>query len=81
MPVMERRKFELRWSRRALANAADIFDYVSNDNPDAARDLAIEIRSKAEMLRSHPFLGREIVPGTRELVVRRRYLLSYRIKP
>ena len=72
---------ELKWSRRALSDLARILDYITQDKPDAARQLAADMRAKAEHLRVHPYLGRESAPSVRELVLHRHYLLTYRIKP
>lgn len=72
---------DLKWSRRALTDIARIVDYIARDKPGAAQELAIAIRAQAEHLRLHPYLGRESLPGVRELIVHRNYLLSYRIKP
>lgn len=71
----------LKWTHRSLADIARIIDYISQDSPGAGRKLAASMRAKAEHLRVHPFLGREVTPGVRELVVHRHYLLTYRIRP
>jgi addiction module RelE/StbE family toxin len=72
---------DLKWTRRSLTDLARIIEYISQDNPEAARHLAVSIRAKAEQLRSFPYLGREVLPNVRELVVHRHYLLTYRTKP
>ncbi|MBI3433095.1 MAG: type II toxin-antitoxin system RelE/ParE family toxin [Hydrogenophilales bacterium] len=71
---------KLKWSRAALTDLQGILDFIRQDNPDAARALATGFRLTAEHLRLHPFLGkRGDLEGTRELVVHRNYLLSYRV--
>lgn len=72
---------DLKWSRRALSDLAKIIDYIARDKPEAAQALAIDMRAQAKHLCLHPYLGRESIPGVRELVVHRNYLLTYRIKP
>ncbi|TWI28212.1 addiction module RelE/StbE family toxin [Paracoccus sulfuroxidans] len=56
-----------------------IVDYISDDNPVAARALMDEIESKVALLLVHPKrcrVGR--VQGTRELVIRPNYIVVYR---
>jgi addiction module RelE/StbE family toxin len=71
---------QLKWSRSALADLQQIIDFIRQDNPDAARNLAAGFRQTAEHLVSHPFIGRRgDLEGTRELIVHRNYLLTYRV--
>jgi toxin ParE1/3/4 len=72
---------ELKWSRRALSDLTRILDYIAQDKPGAAQQLAADIRTKAEHLCLHPYLGLESAFGARELVVHRHYLPTYRLKP
>jgi hypothetical protein len=45
-----------------------------------ARDFATALRARAERLRQFPFLGRAgVLDDTRELIVHRSYILSYRV--
>ena len=57
------------------------YDYVRQDNEEAARQLVARIFSSVGMLTRHPMAGREgRVKGTRELVVGRTpYLIAYRV--
>jgi len=57
------------------------YDYVQQDNENAARRLVKRILSGVGMLRRHPLAGREgRVRGTRELVVAGTpYVIAYRI--
>src|SRR4051812_36245351 len=71
----------LKWSHRSLSDLARIVEFISLDNADAGLKLAASVRAKAEHLRIHPYLGREVLPGVRELILHRNYLLTYRIKP
>lgn len=65
----------------AGGRAADllaIIDYISDDNPDAAEALLTDIETKATRLVENPKLyqaGR--VEGTREMLVRRSYIVVY----
>jgi addiction module RelE/StbE family toxin len=57
----------------------DIFEYISNDNLEAATNLLDELHNKISALPSHPKiykLGR--LPGTREMIVRQNYVVVYR---
>jgi len=71
---------QLRWTKRALANLDDIVQFISTDKPQAAHKLAQVIRAKTEALQIAPSLGRELLPGIRELIVHRHYLITYRVK-
>ena len=71
----------VRWTRPALADLAEIHDYVATDNPATARRIIRQIRKEADILSEHPVIGRAgRVPGTRELVTGRLpYVIAYRI--
>ena len=71
MPVIE-------WRQTARADLLTIVDYISDDNPDAAQQLKDDIEAKVAKLAEHPKLYRPgRVAGTRELVVRRNYVVVY----
>ncbi|OZA29455.1 MAG: hypothetical protein B7X91_01750 [Hydrogenophilales bacterium 17-64-11] len=71
---------ELKWSRSALADLQAILEHVARDNPQAARSLAAGFRQTAAHLTAHPFIGRRgELEGTRELMLHRNYLLTYRV--
>lgn len=58
------------WTDRALADLADLREYVALDNPEAAREQALRVVEAAEALAQHPGRGRPgRVTGTRELVI------------
>jgi toxin ParE1/3/4 len=72
---------ELRWTRKALENLAQIAAYIGQDNPTRARSFVGEIKEKTELLVTFPALGRPgRVPGTRELIVHENYVVPYRVK-
>ena len=71
MPAVE-------WREAARADLLAIVDYISDDNPDAAQQLKDDIEAKVEKLVEHPKLYRPgRVAGTREMVVRRNYVVVY----
>lgn len=68
----------LEWHEAARADLLSIIDYISDDNPDAAQKLKDDIEAKAAKLVERPKLykaGR--VSGTREMPVRRNYIVVY----
>lgn len=70
----------LKWTRSALADLQRILDYIAQDDPQAVKALAAGFRQTAEHLTCHPFIGRRgDLEGTRELMLHRNYLLTYRV--
>ncbi|MBL6931656.1 MAG: type II toxin-antitoxin system RelE/ParE family toxin [Rhodospirillales bacterium] len=71
----------LQWTRPALNDLSDIYDYISEHNPIAALKIARTIRIQAKGLTTHPMIGRPgRVKGTRELVVTGHpYMMAYRV--
>ena len=70
----------LVWRPLALANRLDIMTRIGQDNPQAALELDLEFKSKAEMAQVRPTRykpGR--AKGTREIVVRPNYVMVYRV--
>ncbi len=70
------------WSRRAIKHLVAVRDYIAQDSPDSAAEMATRILGAVEQLTLHPSLGRPgRVPGTRELVVSDTpYIIPYRIR-
>ena len=70
------------WTEPARQDLRDIFIYISEENPNAARRILSKIKERAILLQDNPFIGRMgRVDGTRELVIAETpYLLPYRIK-
>lgn len=70
------------WTEPARQDLREIFTYIAEENPNAARRLLAEIKERAVLLQSNPQLGRTgRVEGTRELViVGTQYILPYRLK-
>ena len=72
---------KIRWMPLAEQDLEAAYDYVQQDNENAARQLVARILSVVGMLGRHPLAGREgRVKGTRELAVARTpYVIAYRI--
>ena len=72
---------KLEWSRFAVEDRVAIFDYIEEDNPQAALTVDERIQNSVEMLKSFPEMGRHgRVEGTRELIISSTpYLAAYRI--
>lgn len=72
----------VKWLRRALQNLDDEAAYIAQDSPQSAAAFVAHLLASAEMLATHPQMGRPgRVPGTRELVVTRfPYILPYRVR-
>jgi toxin ParE1/3/4 len=68
-------------SPQAREDLRQIFLYIAEDNPLAARLVLTRIRERIEELRDHPHSGRPgRVPGTRELVIAKTpYLAPYQV--
>lgn len=73
---------KILWTEPARMDLREIFLYISNDNPKAARDLLETIKKRVDLLKENPRLGRlGRVEGTYELVLAgTRYIAPYRIK-
>jgi toxin ParE1/3/4 len=73
--------YEIQWTARALKNLDAIGSYIAQDNPPRAQSFVQELLDKAALLRNFPAMGRPgRLPGTRELVVHKNYILPYRVK-
>ena len=72
---------KLHWSRRALADLDRICARIAVDKPLVAASFAATISDKVDRLREFPLLGRPgVYQDTRELVVHRNYLVTYRVR-
>ncbi len=61
---------QLRFRLTALADLAEIYAYIREDDPNAARNVLRRIRGSVTRLEDFPLSGRDgMVPGTHELVV------------
>jgi addiction module RelE/StbE family toxin len=68
-------------SPQAREDLREIFLYIAEDNPHAARLVQTRIKERVAELRNNPHIGRPgRVPGTRELVILRTpYLAPYQV--
>lgn len=72
---------KVRWTHRALADLQRIGDHIAADNPNAAQRLIASVRRQVGQLAGFPLLGRiGAYQDTRELVVHRNYLVTYRLR-
>lgn len=71
------------WRPGAVADLANIVDYIAQDSPLRAEKFGQELRNKVLPLALHPRLGRTGRPGLpdwlRELVVHQNYIIFYRV--
>jgi len=71
---------KLVWTRPARDDRSAIREYIAADNPGAALELDMLFSEQTKRLLDFPKLGRPgRVPGTRELLAHRNYLLIYDI--
>ena len=65
--------YRVLWSDPALDRVAEFFDFISEDNPAAARRVIGDLFDRVEALAEHPLLGRRLSeavdPSLRKLVV------------
>lgn len=72
----------VRWTPLGVATAARLFAYIERENPRAAQELSVEIAARTEMLGRFPFIGRVGYDATtRELIIRRNFIVVYRVWP
>jgi toxin ParE1/3/4 len=69
------------WSRRAIRHLTTVRDYVAQDSPESAAEVASKILESVAQLTKYPNLGKQgRIAGTRELVVPGTpYVIPYRI--
>lgn len=71
----------VRWTRRALREQDQAFEWIVNANPRAAREVIERTYAATRLLADNPRMGRPgRINGTRELVVSRTpYIIVYRV--
>jgi len=69
------------WSAQAREDFVAIIAYINERNPDAAQRLADALDASTWALLEHPSLYRtsDRLPGCREIVVRKNYIVIYRV--
>ena len=61
---------QIRWEEDALADLADLREYIAQDNPAAAQKTAQRILEATALLLNHPLMGGPgRIHNTRELVI------------
>lgn len=71
------------WSPEAIEDLNSLRAYIAQDNPSAARSVALHIiHSIEQLLQDNPQMGRPgRVPGTRELVIPKTpFIVPYRVQ-
>jgi len=73
---------KLKWLRTAIRDLDSELNYISQNNPTAARQILARILHALELLKSNPAIGRAgRVNGTRELIISNtRYIIPYRVR-
>ena len=72
------------YARNALANLERAFDFLAQNDPEAAVAAAEAIQSAVDVLARHPLVGRPVGGQLRELVIsfgRTGYVALYRFVP
>jgi|TARA_R110001583_G_scaffold39741_2_gene127290 addiction module RelE/StbE family toxin len=68
------------WTPQASRDRVDIWDYIANNNPQAAVRMDALFSDAVARLADHPELGQAgIIPGTRELIPHDSYRLVYEV--
>lgn len=71
---------QIVWTDQALADLAEIEQYIEQDKPAAAQRVAAHLWTSVEHLAEFPQLGRPgRRPGTRNLIIPP-YVISYRVR-
>jgi len=72
---------DIVWTEPARHDLREIFEYVAEDNVNAARKLLTEINERVLLLSGNPSIGRPgRVENTKELVLTgTHYILPYRV--
>lgn len=69
------------WTDEARTDLLEIISYVAERNPKAAEELGRTIAESTWPLPEHPYLFRPgRIPGTREIVAQRNYIVVYRVE-
>ncbi len=75
---------QLRFTREALADLDRFTDFLVESDPDGAEATVDIIVNAVEVLRRHPYIGRPIEHGLRELIISRGrtgYIALYKFFP
>jgi toxin ParE1/3/4 len=73
---------KIRWTEKAASDIEGIYDFISQNNPDAALNVVLGLYDSIAQLRTFPGLGRaadeQFSQGTRVLL-RPPYLIFYHV--
>ena len=73
-------RVQLRWTNQARSELKDIYKWIAQDRPLAAKRMYQRLKDRVLVLRAHPFLGEDrsdIDQGIRVLV-EQPYMIFYR---
>ena len=71
----------IKWAKTVLASVDEIAGFIAKDSPTGATSFVLELQAAVTKLQAHPGMGRAgRVPGTRELVLHKRYIATYRVR-
>ncbi len=70
------------WFKAAVNDLKCLKDYISQDDPNAAKQVVARLKEAVDLLSQQPGIGRlGRVPNTKELVVNKTpYILPYRVR-
>lgn len=72
---------KVKWSPEAETDRSEIFDYIAQENPNAAEKINSLLDKAVDRLRRFPLLARQgKLPGTRELIPHPSWRLVYEIR-
>ncbi len=74
---------KLVWTEEALRWLEDIFEYIAQDNPDAAARTVQEIYDRAQALVLNPEMGERYARSERHvrILLYEHYRIAYLVKP
>jgi toxin ParE1/3/4 len=74
---------QLVWTEEALRWLEDIFEYIAQDNPDAAARTVRRIYERAQALIHHPEMGERFAGSERHvrILLYEHYRIAYLVKP
>jgi addiction module RelE/StbE family toxin len=71
----------LKWTITALRSIDEIAEFIAIDSPIGATRFVLDLKAAVTKLQMHPGIGRAgRVPGTRELVLHKNYIVIYRVR-
>ncbi|MES9858034.1 MAG: type II toxin-antitoxin system RelE/ParE family toxin [Sedimenticola sp.] len=74
---------EIRWTEEAIKWLQDIYEYISEDNPEAAQKVVDGIYEKSQILKTFPEIGykyRDEPDGEIRILLYGHYRIAYIIK-